>query len=93
MQKLASLLIAATGAPDDDNALAVGAALAAHSQALVRVQMLFPDPAADLVGWGAFSGVYIGPEVLEEIARAEQSSRADLTARRSEEHTSELQSH
>lgn len=79
MSTYATLLVTLTGAGDDASALAVASALAAHHQSLAKVQLAFPDPAADLVAWGGLSGVYLSAEVLEQIAAAEAESRAKLT--------------
>lgn len=76
----ATLLVAACGGDDDETAINLGSALGQRQSALVRVLMAFPDPALALADWGGLSGIYLAPEVLDELKATQDELKAKVRA-------------
>lgn len=76
----ATILAAACGGDDDDNAVNLSASLAQRQSALVRVLMAFPDPALALADWGGMAGIYLAPEVLDQLEATQSELKAKVRA-------------
>ena len=75
---LKSIFAVAAGAPEDADLLSVSAALAARSDGQVRVIPAFPDPAADLIYYGATLGTSLPDVAVERVAAAERERQEQI---------------
>ncbi|MBN8605946.1 MAG: universal stress protein [Caulobacterales bacterium] len=72
---LNSIIAVASGGAEDGELLNVAGALAARLQAQVRVIPAFPDPAADLIYYGAALGTALPEAALERVTAAEREKQ------------------
>ena len=75
---LNSIIAVASGGAEDGELLNVAGALAARLQAQVRVIPAFPDPAADLIYYGAALGTALPESALERVAAAEREKQGAI---------------
>ncbi|MBL8552558.1 MAG: universal stress protein [Hyphomonadaceae bacterium] len=73
-----SILAVASGSDEDAHVLNVAAGLARESGAETRVAPAFPDPAADLVYYGAAMQRGIDEGIMERIRASERDAQARL---------------
>ncbi|HEX8901395.1 universal stress protein [Vitreimonas sp.] len=77
---LKSIVAVAAGLPEDEELLGVASALAARSQGRVRVIPAFPDPAADLIYYGATLGTSLPEVAVERVTAAEREKQDKIEA-------------
>jgi nucleotide-binding universal stress UspA family protein len=78
--RYAQILALAVGRPDDATAITVAADLAQRNACLARVMIAMPDPALMVSDWGSLGGVYLAPEVIEDLAEADTRARTGIRA-------------
>jgi nucleotide-binding universal stress UspA family protein len=75
-----SIVLVASGAREDEHCFAAAARLAARCGAQVRVIPAFPDPAANLVYYGAVLNRAANADAIEQVQRGEVDAQSRLEA-------------